>query len=226
MIQAREAILSRIRGALADVPVEEPMRWEGPGAAGGADAYRRGPKNGGAGEACILEMFLEHVADYRAEVARCTSGEDVAREVLEACRRHAARRILLPPEIDQAWLSAELTWVVDTAEDPLAVCDLDAADGVLSGARVGIAETGTIGLDHGPDQGRRALTLVPDLHVCVLRCNQIVATVPEGLERLRAAATVGRPVTLVSGPSATSDIELERVEGVHGPRRLVVLVCD
>lgn len=222
MSQAREAILSRIRAALTDVSAEEPLRWDGPGGAGAADAYRRVAQEGAA----ILEMFVTHVTDYRAEVVRCPSDDDVAREVVRACRRHDARRILVPPAIPGTWLSTELTWATDTAVRPLTIADLDGADGVLSGACVGIAESGTIGLDHGPDQGRRALTLVPDLHLCVLRRDQIVATVPEGLGRLREAAVVGRPITLISGPSATSDIELERVEGVHGPRRLVVLVRD
>jgi len=220
--QAREAILSRIRAALTDVPAEEPLRWEGPGDAGDADAYRRAAEKG----ATILEMFVTHVADYRAEVVRCASDDDVAREVVQACGRHGARRILVPPAIPEGWLSTELTWVTDGAMRPLTIAELDGADAVLSGACVGIAESGTIGLDHGPDQGRRALTLVPDLHLCVLRRDQVVATVPEGLSRLREATAVGRPITLVSGPSATSDIELERVEGVHGPRRLVVLVRD
>lgn len=226
MSAARESVLGRIRGALADVAAEEPVRWDGPGSPGSADAYRRGPADGAADDTAIRELFLRHVADYRAEVVRCGGDEDVAREVMAACRRHGARRILRPAGIDPAWLSADLTWVVDTPEDPLSVAELDGADGVITGARVAIAETGTVGLDHGPDQGRRALTLVPDLHLCVLRSVQIVASVPEGLSQLAGAAAEGRPITLVSGPSATSDIELERVEGVHGPRRLVVLVRD
>ncbi len=222
MSEAREVILGRIRKALSDVPADEPLQWEGPGDAGTADAYRRGPAPG----VSTLERFVEHVADYRAEVVRCAGDGGVTQGIAQACRRHGARRILVPPAIPQGWLSTDLTWITDAAEDPLAVWELDAADGVLSGARVGIAETGTIALDHCPDQGRRALTLVPDLHLCVLRCDQIVATVPEGLDRLRTAAAGGQPITLVSGPSATSDIELERVEGVHGPRRLVVLLRE
>ncbi len=222
MSEARGEILGRIRAALSDVPAQEPSRWEGPGAPGTVDGYRRGPAPGVA----TLELFVKHVADYRAEVVRCDSDGGVAREVLRACRRHGAARILVPPAIPEAWLSSELTWVIDAAADPLPISELDGADGVLSGACVGIAETGTIALDHRPDQGRRALTLVPDLHLCVVRRDQIVATVPEGLERLWRATVDGQPITLVSGPSATSDIELERVEGVHGPRRLVVLVRE
>lgn len=222
MSQARAAILGRIRSALADVPADEPLRWEGPDAPGTPDAYRRGPAQGVA----ILEMFVRRTADYRAEVLRCASDEAVAREVAQACRRHGAARMLIPVGIPAAWLSPKLAWVTDAVEGPLSIAELDGADGVLSGACVAIAETGTIALDHGPDQGRRALTLVPDLHLCVVRSEQVVATVPEGLDRLGVATAAGRPITLVSGPSATSDIELERVEGVHGPRRLVVLVRE
>lgn len=222
MSQAREVILSRIRAALSDVPAGEPLQWEGPEGPGAADAYRGCP----APRVATLELFLERVADYRAEVVRCQGDGGVAEEVAQACRRHGARRMLMASGVPPAWLSPELEWITGAAENPLSLSELDGADGVLSGARLGIAETGTIALDHGPDQGRRALTLVPDLHLCVLHCDQIVATVPEGLDRLRTAAVAGQPITLVSGPSATSDIELERVEGVHGPRRLVVLVRE
>jgi L-lactate dehydrogenase complex protein LldG len=102
--------------------------------------------------------------------------------------------------------------------------ELDALDGVLTGCTVAIAETGTLVLAAGPAEGRRALTLVPDLHVCVVRPTQVVETVPEAFEALRGLER--RPLTFVSGPSATSDIELQRVEGVHGPRTLVVLILE
>lgn len=108
---------------------------------------------------------------------------------------------------------------------PRSTTDLDTVDAVVTAAAVGIASTGTIVLDHGPDQGRRALTLVPDLHVCVIRDDQLLADVPEAVQRLQTSVNDGRPLTWISAPSATSDIELDRVEGVHGPRRLhVVLV--
>jgi L-lactate dehydrogenase complex protein LldG len=118
--------------------------------------------------------------------------------------------------------------VLELIEDRgLTTHELDAVDGVITGCATAIAETGTIALDAGADQGRRALTLVPDLHVCVVGADRIVATVPEGTERLREAVErEHRPITLISGPSATSDIELSRVEGVHGPRTLVVLIVD
>ena len=172
-----------------------------------------------------MDLFAARVADYRAEVVRCAPGDAaLAEAIASAWERHGARRVVVPPGVPEAWRVPGVTWEPDDPADPLPTAALDAADGVLTGAAVAVAETGTIALDHGPGQGRRALTLLPDLHVCVLQAEQVVATVPEAFRRLGAAVAAGRPVTLVSGPSATSDIELERVEGVHGPRRLVVLV--
>jgi L-lactate dehydrogenase complex protein LldG len=129
--------------------------------------------------------------------------------------------MVTPTGIPGAWLAgASVEVVVDVP--PLTHAELDAVDGVITGCAVAIAETGTIVLDGGPDQGRRAISLLPDLHVCVVQASQIVGSVPEALERLDPR----RPQTWISGPSATSDIELQRVEGVHGPRNLQVVVVD
>jgi len=137
------------------------------------------------------------------------------------------RRLIAPDGLRPEWLGAAGDARIEIIPDtgPRSTTDLDTVDAVVTAAAVGIASTGTIVLDHGPDQGRRALTLVPDLHVCVIRDDQLHADVPEAVQRLQTSVNDGRPLTRISGPSATSDIELDRVEGVHGPRRLhVVLV--
>lgn len=160
----------------------------------------------------LLDLFTERVEDYRATVTR-TAAADVEAVVADLL---AGRSVIVPPELP--WTVADA--VVDTGQD---AATLDRIDAVVTAARVGIAVTGTVVLDHTPDQGRRALSLVPDTHVCVVRADQVVETVPEAVARLDPA----RPTTWISGPSATSDIELSRVEGVHGPRNLhVVLVTD
>ena len=139
---------------------------------------------------------------------------------------HAARRIATPAGVPEGWFAATDAERVADAP-PLSHAELDRLDGTITGCAVAIAETGTIVLDAGPDQGRRALSLLPDLHVCVVEAEQIVELVPEGVRRLAELVRAERrPVTLISGPSATSDIELSRVEGVHGPRTLVVLVVE
>jgi L-lactate dehydrogenase complex protein LldG len=161
--------------------------------------------------AADVDLFCERVADYKATVHRTTRDrlDALVKDILAA---HNAERVVG-------------TLGGFAADDPsLGPRELDAVDGVVTGCALGIAETGTIVLDGAQRSGRRALTLVPDLHLCVVEEEQIVATVPDAVDRLAEAARAGRPITLVSGPSATSDIELDRVEGVHGPRRLEVLV--
>jgi len=210
VVSARDAILGRVREALRDVPADE-----------GATAVDVAPPSPPGG---LVDRFVERVEDYRATVTRCAAS-DVAQTVATICERHDARRVAAPAGLDRDWLPAGLELLLD--DPPLGVDVLDGADGVVTGSALGIAETGTIVLDGGPASGRRALSLVPDLHVCVVRAADLVAGVPEAVTGLAAAVGAGRAVTLVSGPSATSDIELDRVEGVHGPRRLeVVLVTD
>jgi L-lactate dehydrogenase complex protein LldG len=175
----------------------------------------------------LLDLLAERVADYRAHVWRSGAG-DVAATVARALKHglpepadeHARPRIVVPSELPDDWLAAADVDVV--ADEGLNAVALDACDGVVTAAAIAIAETGTIVLDGTADQGRRAITLVPDLHVCVVRADQVVATVPEGVAGLDPT----RPLTWISGPSATSDIELDRVEGVHGPRTLEVVLVD
>ena len=144
----------------------------------------------------------------------------VATAIAAICAEHGARRLAVPSDLPGGWLPAG----IETLPDP-DVAVLDGLDGVITGCAAAIAETGTIVLDAGAGQGRRALTLVPDLHICVVAAGDIVVGV-EGAVTDAAAAVRGRraPLTLISGPSATSDIELSRVEGVHGPRRLEVVI--
>jgi L-lactate dehydrogenase complex protein LldG len=179
-------------------------------------AYRRD------GERTATErvaLFCERAGEYRADVRRV---DDVAAAVADVCRALGARRLGVPAGLPDAWRAPELELVTDTGLTPH---ELDALDGVLTGSTLAIAETGTIVLTGAPSEGRRALTLVPDLHICVVEEAHIVELVPEAFAVLgELVARERRPVTLVSGPSATSDIELSRVEGVHGPRTLVVLV--
>jgi L-lactate dehydrogenase complex protein LldG len=201
---AREAVLSRIREALGPgVAVPEIPR-----------AYR-GPRfDDGA-----VDRFCERVAEYRATVTRVAAA-DLPDTVARLCQERGARRIAVPPGGPDVLPGVEV--VVD--DPPLSPQALDALDGVLTGCALAIAETGTIVLDGGVRSGRRALTLVPDWHVCIVEPASVVAGVPDAVAALAEAAAAGQPITLVSGPSATSDIELDRVEGVHGPRTLDVLV--
>jgi L-lactate dehydrogenase complex protein LldG len=163
--------------------------------------------------------LVERVEEYRATVV--LTGDPGA-AVAAALAEQGARRVGVPAGLPPALRSPGVELVDD---DGLSPRELDALDGAVTTCAAACAETGTIALDGGPGQGRRALSLVPDLHVCVVRSEQIVETVPELVAALEPSAREGRPITLVSGPSATSDIELNRVEGVHGPRRLVVVVA-
>jgi L-lactate dehydrogenase complex protein LldG len=211
MSAARELMLGRIREALGPAPElpAVPRR------------YRQAGELAAPGAPELVELFAERVSDYRANVLRAASEAEVEDAIAAACEARGSRRLVRAPGV---------RWNVDgvdMAEDSAGVASagLDAVDAALTGCALGIAETGTIVLDGSPACGRRALTLVPDHHICVVRAEQVVAGVPDAIQALTQAAAGGRPLTFVSGPSATSDIELERVEGVHGPRQLdVVLV--
>ncbi|MFP5347171.1 MAG: lactate utilization protein C [Actinomycetes bacterium] len=216
-MSARDEILSRVRAALRDVP-----RGSGPDEVEVPRSYVRT-----RGVADVPDLFAERVADYRATVVRI--GSDGVREaVREALAGAQARRVVVPDGVPGEWLPGEDTGIEIVRDSPpLPAHELDHVDAVVTGAAVGIATTGTIVLDHEADQGRRALTLVPDVHVCVVRESQVTDDVPDGVQRLAEAVAQRRPLTWISGPSATSDIELDRVEGVHGPRTLhVILVAD
>jgi L-lactate dehydrogenase complex protein LldG len=216
-VNARAEVLGRIRRALADVTTTEPaadvpIDWE----------YARSTPMDD-----VLAQFVERTADYKATVRRVPAG-DVPGAVADLLTGAGVASIVLPGGLEPAWRAAveDAGITIHDDDPPLSREQLNAIDGVLTAAAVGIAETGTIVLDHAPDQGRRALTLVPDVHLVVVRADQVVSDVPESVARLADAVSHGNPLTWISGPSATSDIELSRVEGVHGPRTLLVILSE
>ncbi|MEV7200629.1 LutC/YkgG family protein [Streptomyces griseoluteus] len=209
----RERVLGRVRRALADVPEDDT-----PYDRAVRRTYAREHGERTAGE--TVELLAENLADYRAVVHRCAEA-DLPALIARLLAARGARTVLVPEGLPSAWLpDAGPVPVPDRAEST--PYELDAVDSVVTGCAVAVAETGTLVLDGGRGQGRRRITLVPDHHICVVRVpEQVVASVPQALERLSPT----RPLTWVSGPSATSDIELKRVEGVHGPRTLEVVLA-
>lgn len=193
----REALLARIREALQDAQRTHDVPRD----------YREQQ----TADDDVVELFIDRVEDYRAVVVRCTS-ETVEQAIVAAVGESS---VVVPHGFPYRVADAQ-------TDESLSHQQLDQLDGAVTTATVGIARTGTVVLDHGPGQGRRALTLIPDLHICVVRASQIVPDVPEAVAMLDPS----RPQTWISGPSATSDIELSRVEGVHGPRTLHVIVVD
>ena len=213
MSDPRELILTRVRNALGDAGAAE-------AAAPAPRSYRR---QGTLEPQARIELLCERIGDYQAEVRRVGAGA-LSAAIGAALAAAGATRVCVPAGIPRGWLAEGFEFVTDA---PLTLAELDRVDGVLTGCTLAIAETGTIVLSAAPAEGRRAITLVPDLHVCVVGEEQVVETVPEAMAPLAAlVAAQRRPITFISGPSATSDIELSRVEGVHGPRRLIVLVVN
>ncbi|MFC4507561.1 MULTISPECIES: LutC/YkgG family protein [Streptomyces] len=209
-MSSRELILGRVRRALADVRGEDaPVER----------AYLR--VHGDRGVEATVDLLAENLADYRALVHRCGEAE-LASVVGRLLAERGSGSVVAPSGLDPRWLSeTDAERVEDLAGST--AHELDRVDSVVTACAVAIAETGTIVLDGGPDQGRRRITLVPDHHICVVRVpDQVVSSVPQALERIDP----GRPLTWISGPSATSDIELDRVEGVHGPRTLEVILVE
>lgn len=216
----RAVILGRIREALRDVPAgERPQDVEVPraynvAADGSGDAAAMPDRD-------LVELFAERAADYRAAVIRTSPGELPA-VIAARLSERAVSRLVAPPGLPAEFLSRANGHEILSDEPPLSVADLDACGAVVTGAALALAVTGTIVLDGGLGQGRRALTLLPDYHLCVVRADQIVADITVAVRRLDPT----RPLTLISGPSATSDIENTRVEGVHGPRTLDIIVVE
>jgi L-lactate dehydrogenase complex protein LldG len=200
---AKAEILARVRAALGPSPavVEIPRAYRAAGSL---------PTEG------VVDRFCEHVAEYRATVHRVAAAD---LPVTVATLLRGAERVGVPAGFRDIGIEA-------IEDHGLSVAELDRLDAVVTGSALAIADTGTIVLDSGPVSGRRALTLVPDRHVCIVEAEHVVPSVPDAIARLAEAGAAGRPITFVSGPSATSDIELDRVEGVHGPRVLDVLVVS
>jgi len=206
-VTGRDEVLARIRTALGDRP-------PGPDA-----TIPRGYRAAtGIDQRQLLDLLADRLHDYGCAVRRAAPDQLMA-AVAAALADRGARRVVVPAGLGLTGLPDDIELVDGDGLSPAA---LDAADGVITGAAVAIAETGTIVLDGSAGQGRRALSLVPDYHLCLLRAGQVVGLVGEALARLDPA----RPLTWISGPSATSDIELDRVNGVHGPRTLEVILTE
>ena len=205
---AKDVMLARIRAATANAPEPPPVPY---------DFRERDERD----RATILEDFIERLVDYKAIVTR-TDDASLPQAVVDACQQQGIVQLVVPADLPSRWIPSGVKVLRD--DPPLTIAQLDESSGVLTGCAIAIAQTGTIILDGGATQGRRALSLIPDRHLCVVRAEQVVGLVPEAIERLVERAT--HPITLISGPSATSDIELSRVEGVHGPRTLYVFVVS
>jgi len=200
-MSSRDVVLGRLRAALKGAPAPDDVPREYRATVAVPD---------------LVELLTDRLVDYRAVVHTVPGDGDIATTVATIV---GDGTLVIPPGLPVDWLPAGVEVLHDEGLD---ADTLAGVAGVVTGATVAVAETGTIVLDAAPDQGRRIITLLPDLHICVLRPDQIVASVPEAIARI----TPGRPLTWISGPSATSDIELNRVEGVHGPRRLHVIVVQ
>jgi L-lactate dehydrogenase complex protein LldG len=213
-VTAREEILRRIRAAKGGVANAERSRAAWSGIERGYRREATRPRE------AIVELLEDRLRDYDARVIR-VGHADVASSAAGMLAERKVRRMVVPAGLAAEWLPGGVEFVVD---EGLSAAELDRVDGVMTGATLAIAETGTVVLQNVAGQGRRAVTLVPDYHLCVVRVEDVVETVPEAMARLQA--TAGLATTFVSGPSATADIEMTRIKGVHGPRFLDVILVD
>ena len=214
-MNAREEVLARIAAAYRHAPPAE-LSYD--------DITREYRTTSDLKVAALTELLIDRLVDYRALVRQCRA-DDLGAEIADALATRGCETVAAPTGLDPTWTgNFSGTVLTDgvSADDQLSVSELDEVDAVITSCAVAIAETGTLILDGSPGQGRRIITLIPDYHLCVVFADQIVADVPEAFARLEAT----RPMTMISGPSATSDIELNRVEGVHGPRTLEVIIVD
>jgi L-lactate dehydrogenase complex protein LldG len=212
-MNAREEVLARIADAHRAAPPPN-LRYE--------DISREYRTTSDSSAEMLTELLIDRLVDYRALVRQC-SVDDLGATVAHALAERGADTVAAAAGLDPSWTSNLSVGVLTdglSEDDQLSVSELDGLDGVITSCAVAIAETGTLILDGSAGQGRRVITLIPDYHLCVVFVEQIVPDVPQALARLEAT----RPLTMISGPSATSDIELNRVEGVHGPRTLEVII--
>jgi len=208
---AREAILASIRAALPGEPQDPALAH--------ARIPRSFDRHGQLDRAACLELFIDRLVDYDTEILQVESESELAAAIASALQHANEDRIVIAPEFPAAWLPAGLD--IATGND-LSTAAIDRAQAVITTCEAAIASTGTIILVHEGAQGRRALTLLPDHHICIVRRDQVLERVPEALEAI--AAKGAQPITTIAGPSATSDIEMTRIRGVHGPRRLTVIL--
>lgn len=209
---ARTEILRRIRaakGGNSDAAVAT-AAWSG--------VDRQYRREAAPGEEVVLELLEDRLRDYDAHVVRA-GREEVAAAVAKILTGRGKRRMVIPEGVPSGWLPDNFEFVTDTG---MTAADLDGFDGVMTGSTVAIAETGTVVLQSVAGQGRRAVTLVPDYHLCLVNAADVVRTVPAAMDRLRGTAELA--TTFFSGPSATADIEMTRIKGVHGPRHLDVIL--
>jgi L-lactate dehydrogenase complex protein LldG len=214
-VNAREEVLARIAAAHRAAPPVN-LSYE--------DINRDYQTTSDSETGELTELLIDRLVDYRALVRQCLA-DDLGATIAAALAERGTRTVVVPAGLESTWiadLSANVFTDGPSTDDQLSVADLDGVDGVITSCAVAIAETGTLILDGSSGQGRRVITLIPDYHLCVVLRDQIVADVPQALTQLEAT----RPLTMISGPSATSDIELNRVEGVHGPRTLEVIIVD
>ena len=209
-MSARDEIVARIRAAqtgAAPAPAHTP-------------AFRT---HGQRDRAALVQLFTERLAHYHVTILRARGDGEIGEVAAAQLAARAITTLVIPADLPASWRP---TFPPPTEDSGLSLRDLDAAAGAMTGSLLAIAETGTIVLDSGPGQGRRALTLLPDYHLCVVRESAIVGIMPEAIALLHPHVLQGAPITFFSGPSATADIELDRVEGVHGPRTLDVIVVS
>lgn len=210
-LPSRQLILDRVRSA-TETEAKSPLGW--------TDLVRRYVRRGSMDGEGRLRLMAERLREYDAEVTECAPGQ-IAATIAERLAASGRRILAAPAGLPAEWLAPGFDWKIDHG---LSTTEVEAVEGVVTAASCGVAESGTIVLHHGADEGRRVLTLLPDFHLCILYASQVVETLPEYFDRCQEAPPL---VTWISGPSATADIEMTRIKGVHGPRFLaVILVRD